>query len=135
MSYEVTFGVNFLKILSSLKDFKHEVGGLIYGSKDEIKLYIKTLTVKHGDINFLKIDHKDINLYFIPQDMQFLGTWHSHPVNGPPTPSNMDIVFWNSLDKSLIHAIVSFDQIIIYKDMELIAKYFFTSKEYGESMK
>jgi len=98
---------NLLTILNNVKDFDHEVGGMIFGSKDVFKTDLRSFSIKHGLSFSIDFTLNDKQLFCPPDLLTIVGTWHLHPANNADIPSITDKKQWLLWGSDYVHIILS----------------------------
>ncbi len=85
----------------------YEVGGIIFGQKSKNSVIIKSISIKKGTSSKINFTIYDNNIFIPPDDMEIIGTWHSHPRDLIPLPSPTDLWQWSNWNKEYIHIIIT----------------------------
>lgn len=110
----------------------NEVGGALFGNKHYFGCYIKVeaVSLKYGEKTQISFDSNDTRLFYPPSNMELIGTWHSHPFESNPIPSQLDRAQWSIWPNDLAHVIVGRQEIKIFTCKDKIMR---TLKVYEEN--
>ncbi len=86
--------------------FPNEVGGGLFGIKEEKCIQIKAISMKQGEEARITFYDTDSRLFSPPEGLILLGTWHSHPFQDNPIPSIIDLTQWKIWQSEFLHLII-----------------------------
>lgn len=98
---------NIIDQLYGYFDSDYEVGGALFGSRNKQTIEVMAVSMKYGTDTTITFDKNDLRLFYPPNDMELLGTWHTHPFQNTPIPSVIDYAQWSIWDKKFIHLILA----------------------------
>lgn len=105
-------------------DSAEEVGGALFGIKKNQTIEIIAVSMKYGTETSITFDRNDLRLFYPPDGMELLGTWHTHPFQITPSPSFVDYNQWSIWDNKYIHLILARRSGIFYGYKKFKSTYF-----------
>lgn len=116
-------------VFESFTDYRlypNEVGGALFGTRNRGTYKIIAISIKQGEQFRISFNEHDSRLFFPPENLILLGTWHTHPFQEVPTPSIIDYAQWRNWGRKLVHIILGESVYSIYNrnGKELTTKIF-----------
>ncbi|EAE6208693.1 Mov34/MPN/PAD-1 family protein [Listeria innocua] len=97
---------NVLDSFIDYSQYPNEVGGALFGIRNKRTYKIMVISIKQGERFRITFDEQDTRLFFPPENLILLGTWHTHPFQKIPDPSIIDYYQWKRWRRDLIHIIL-----------------------------
>lgn len=104
-STNIEIDYEVIQLLKHVRDYPCEAGGVIFGLKTISDIRLKTLSYKKGDLLSVTFKKNDYQIFYEPDYMEILGTWHFHPGNISSNPSFIDKAQYFMWGRKYIHII------------------------------
>lgn len=126
MNFKIDIKNDVIDLIKIYKNYKLEVGGMIFGRKIFNKYVLKTLSFKKGENVRINFSINDKIIYQLPEKQSIIGTWHLHPMQNKVNPSIIDLKQWERWNRKYIHIICARNNFKIFNSKgECLYEYFF----------
>jgi len=114
MISKMEIGRDTINQISSLVSKSNEVGGAIFGIESNGLLLCEAISFKVGGNREVRFDEDDIQLFYPPNGLRLLGSWHTHPNCSVVVPSSIDYCQWSKWNAEYIHLIAIRSKVVIF---------------------